>query len=143
VTRVRTVTGRVEVNRRLVRERDRTRSRELLRFVLYGAGLALPLLGYVWQRVDFLRVSYKVESLEKRRQELSESNESLRVERAHLMDHGRIERMARKQLGMVDPPADGQRRVQVPGDDRGDTAAASKPLQADVTALPVPTVRPR
>jgi cell division protein FtsL len=141
VTRARTVTGRVEVNRRLVRERDRTRSRELLRFVLYGAGIALPLLGYVWQRVDFLRVSYKVERLEKRRQELGESNESLRVERAHLMDHGRIERMARKQLGMVDPPADGQRRVQVPGDapDRG----AEKPLEAGVLPLPAPARSPR
>ena len=141
MTRARTVTGRVEVNRRLVRERDRTRSRELLRFVLYGAGLALPLLGYVWQRVDFLRVSYKVERLEKRRQELGESNESLRVERAHLMDHGRIERMARKQLGMVDPPADGQRRVQVPGDAPG--GGAARPLEAGVMPLPAPVRSPR
>jgi cell division protein FtsL len=141
VTRARTVTGRVEVNRRLVRERDRSRSRELLRFVLYGAGIALPLLGYVWQRVDFLRVSYKVERLEKRRQELSESNESLQVERAHLMDHGRIERMARKQLGMVDPPADGQRRVQVPGDEPD--APAAKPLEAGVLPLPAPARSPR
>ena len=142
MTRGRTVTGRVEVNRRLVRERDRTRSRELLRFVLYGAGLALPLLGYVWQRVDFLRVSYKVERLEKRRQELGESNESLRVERAHLMDHGRIERMARKQLGMVDPPADGQRRVQVPGDEP-DAGGPARPLEAGVMPLPAPARSPR
>ena len=137
MTRARTVTGRVEVNRRLVRERDRTRSRELLRIVLYGAGIALPLLGYVWQRVDFLRVSYKVERIEKHRQDLSESNESLRVERAHLMDHGRIERMARKQLGMVDPPADGQRRVQVPDDERD--GGAAKPLEAGVLPLTVPS----
>jgi cell division protein FtsL len=141
VTRARTFTGRVEVNRRLVRERDRTRSRELLRFVLYGAGIALPLLGYVWQRVDFLRVSYKVERLEKHRQELEESNESLRVERAHLMDHGRIERMARKQLGMVDPPADGQRRVQVEGGEPDSRAA--KPLEAGVLPLPAPVRSPR
>jgi len=141
MTRARTVTGRVEVNRRLVRERDRTRSRELLRLVLYGAGIALPLLGYVWQRVDFLRVSYKVERLEKHRQELGESNESLRVERAHLMDHGRIERMARKQLGMVDPPADGQRRVQVEGDEPDRRAA--KPLEAGVLPLTAPVRSPR
>lgn len=141
MTRARTFTGRVEVNRRLVRERDRTRSRELLRFVLYGAGIALPLLGYVWQRVDFLRVSYKVERLEKHRQELEESNESLRVERAHLMDHGRIERMARKQLGMVDPPADGQRRVQVEGGEPDSRAA--KPLEAGVLPLPAPVRSPR
>jgi cell division protein FtsL len=136
MSRSRPAPGRIQVNHRLVRERDRARSRELLRFVLYGAVIALPLLAYVWQRVDFLRVSYKVETIEKRRQELTEANESLRMERATLMDHGRIERMARKQLGLVDPPADGVRHVDTDG---GRVAEVGAPMEAGV--LPLPTAR--
>ena len=135
MTRAKAAPARIHVNQRLVRERDRDRARELMRYVLYGAAIALPLLGYVWQRVDFLRVSYKLEQLEKRRQELGEANESLKVERAHLADHGRIERMARKQLGMVDPPADGLRHVQT-NDDR--VTEVPRPIEAGVMPLPLP-----
>jgi cell division protein FtsL len=139
VTRAKAAPGRIHVNQRLVRERDRDRARELLRYVLYGAVIVLPLLGYVWQRVDFLRVSYKLEKLEKRRQELSEANESLKVERAHLADHGRIERMARKQLGMVDPPADGLRHVETTNDR---VTEVPRPIEAGIMPLPIP-VKPR
>jgi cell division protein FtsL len=103
---------RVQLNQRLVREKDRARSRELLRFLFYGAAIAVPLLGYVWQRVDFLRVSYAVERLEKRQQELTETSNQMTVERSTLLGHARIERMARKQLGMIEPAPDDVRRVQ-------------------------------
>jgi cell division protein FtsL len=104
---------RLQLNQRMVRERDRARSRELMRLLGYGALIAAPLLGYVWQRVDFLRVSYKVEKLQKRLQELNEENNQRTVERSTLMGHARIEGMARKQLGMIDPAADDIHRVRM------------------------------
>lgn len=135
VTRRAAGDARVQLNQRLVREKDRARSRELLRFLIYGAAIAVPLLGYVWQRVDCLRVSYKVEKLERRRQELTELNNQITLERATLLDHARIERKARKELGMIDPPPDDVRQVQSLGGRISDVKA---PIEAGIAPLPVP-----
>ena len=125
---------KILLNRRLVRERDRSRSRELLRVLAYGAAIALPLLGYVWQRVDFLRVSYRVEALEKRQQQLREDGEALKVERSHLLAHDRIERLARKNLGLIDPMPDDVRRVRL----SGGRVSVGRPAEAGLLTLPDP-----
>ncbi|MBI1951675.1 MAG: cell division protein FtsL [Acidobacteria bacterium] len=104
---------RLLINARMVKEKDRARARELRRLLLCGAAILVPLLVYVWQRVDFLRVSYQVEALKKERQDLQEKNKHLSVERSFLMSPDRIERMARKELGMVDPSPSDVRRVAV------------------------------
>jgi cell division protein FtsL len=119
----------------MVRDKDRARTRELARFLLYGALIVVPLLGYVWQRVDFLRVSYRTESLEKRRQELSELEHQLTIERATLLDADRIERKARKELGLIDPPAADVRRVRAPA---GRAGAPEGSVEAGVLPLPRP-----
>jgi len=123
----------VQLNRRMVREKDRARSRELVRFLLYGAAIVVPLLGYVWQRVDFLRVSYRVEKLEARRKDLSELEHQLTLERATLLDNTRIERKARKELGMIDPPAADVRRVKPFG---GRVGAVDGSIEAGVVSIP-------
>ncbi len=56
---------RLLINARMVKEKDRARARELRRLLFCGAAILVPLLVYVWQRVDFLRVSYRVEALKK------------------------------------------------------------------------------
>src|SRR5262249_30302123 len=94
---------RLQINARLVKERDRARARELRKLVLYGAAIVVPLLVYVWQRVEFLRISYEVEGLKKERQQLQDQNKQLGVERSFLLSPDRIERVARKELGLVDP----------------------------------------
>jgi cell division protein FtsL len=137
VTRARAAAGQVQVNRRLVRERDQKRTRELLRFLGTAAVLAVPVLGYVWQRVDFLRVSYRYEALQKQRQTLQQEMERLQLERATLMDHDRVERLARLRLGLVDPPADDVRRVRLFD---GRIGAVERSLEAGALALPVPKV---
>ena len=104
---------RLLINARMVKEKDRARARELRRLVICGAAILVPLLVYVWQRVDFLRVSYEVEALKKERQELQEKNKHFSVERSFLMSPDRIERMARQELGLVDPPPADVRRVAV------------------------------
>ena len=80
--RSRTGTSRLHLNARLVREKDRARARELRWLLLGCAAIALTLLVYVWQRVDFIRMSYEVEALKKEAQEQRELNEALRVERS-------------------------------------------------------------
>jgi cell division protein FtsL len=139
VTRARAAAGQVQVNRRLVRERDQHRTRELLRFLGLAAVLLVPVLGYVWQRIDFLRVSYRYEHLQKERQGLVQDLERLQLERATLMDHDRVERLARQRLGLVDPPADDVRRVRLFD---GKVGAVERSLEAGALALPVPKVTP-
>ena len=137
MTRTRAAAGQVQVNRRLVRERDQKRTRELLRFLGLAAVLAVPVLGYVWQRVDFLRVSYRYEALQSQRQKLQREIEGLQLERATLMDHDRVERLARQRLGLVDPPADDVRRVRLCD---GKVGAVERAIEAGAMALPVPKV---
>jgi cell division protein FtsL len=105
--------SKVRLNARLSLEKDRARARELRRLLLCAAALAAPLLGYVWQRVDFLRVSYRVEELQKQRGAIQELNKQMTVERALLLAPDRIERLARERLGLVEPHPENVRRVQL------------------------------
>ncbi len=102
---------RLHLNARLVREKDRARARELRRLLLACAAIAVPLLVYVWQRVDFIRVSYEIEDLERQHRLEREANEELRVERSHLRSPGRIEGLARRRLGLTEPSPQDVRRV--------------------------------
>ena len=128
-------TPRLQINARLVKEKDRARARELRRLLLCGAAIVVPLLVYVWQRVEFLRVSYEVEALKKERQQMQEQNKQLTVERSFLLSPDRIERLARKELGLVDPSPSDVRRVavidgkidKVEAEAGGDGAAAAVP----------------
>jgi len=104
---------RLQINARLVKERDRARARELRRLLFCGAAIVVPLLVYVWQRVEFLRASYDVEELKKERLQLQEQNKQLGVERSFLLSPDRIERLARREMGLVDPQPTDVRRVAV------------------------------
>lgn len=105
--------GRLQLNARLVREKDRARLRELRRLGLYGAAIVIPLLIYVWQRVDFIRTSYSLEALNHEQQKLQEQNKEYILERSSLLAPDRIEKVARKQLGLSEPTPEDVRRVQV------------------------------
>lgn len=109
----RATSPRLQINARLVKEKDRARARELRRLLVCGAAIVVPLLVYVWQRVDFLRVSYEVEAMKNERQKLQEQNQQLTVERSFLLSPDRIEHLARKEIGLVDPAASDVRRVAV------------------------------
>ena len=122
------------LRQRLVRERDRSRTKELLRFVLYGGAAACLLVAYVWQRVDFLRGSYRVQAMEQRLTQLRKENETLRVQRSYLMNHERIESLARKRLGLVDPDPGDVRRVKTGG---GSVREVLQPIKAGVVPIPI------
>ena len=140
MNRTRPASAQIQVNQRLVRERDRQKSRELWRFLLVAAVLAVPVLGYVWQRVDFLRVSYRYERLQKEKQALLEQEEQLKVERATLMDHDRIERLARQRLGLVDPSPDDVRNVRLFD---GRVGAVERTMEAGAATVPIPVITRR
>ncbi len=124
--RSRAGTNRLHLNARLVREKDRARARELRWLLLGCAAVAMTLLIYVWQRVDFIRLSYDVEKLKTEVHEQRELNEALRVERSLQRDPARVENLARRRLGLIDPaPQDVRRVVVIDGtiDELGRTVA--------------------
>ena len=135
---------RLQINARLVKEKDRARARELRRLLFCGAAIVVPLLVYVWQRVEFLRVSYEVEALKKERQQLQEQNKQLTVERSFLLSPDRIERLARKELGLVDPsPTDVRRVAVIDGKINEVGTEAGAAGGGDGAAAPGPPSRPR
>ena len=145
----RAATPRLQINARLVKEKDRARARELRRLLLYGAAIVVPLLVYVWQRVEFLAASYEVEAFKKERETLQERNKQLTVERSFLLSPDRIERLARREIGLVDPAPSDVRRVAVI-DGRIDAAGAktgaddaSRPAAPKTTAASAATPAPR
>jgi len=95
------------VNAYLVRQRDRKRLRELAAVVATVVPLGAALIGYTWLQLETLRVSYRIEKLERRAHELTQVERQLRLEAAHLAHPERLARRAQEELGLA-PPEVGQ-----------------------------------
>ncbi|MEE8112393.1 MAG: cell division protein FtsL [Acidobacteriota bacterium] len=93
---------RLKINARLIRERDRKTTRDLLLLVLISSVLLLPLLLYVRQRMEFVRYGYRLEALTRELNQMEDRNRQLLVERASLRSLERVEKIARKNLGLVE-----------------------------------------
>jgi len=61
------------------------------------------LLFYAWCRVQYVRVGYEISGASHHHEELLTLQSSLRVELASLKSPDRIEKIAKKQLGLVTP----------------------------------------
>jgi hypothetical protein len=71
-----------------------------------SVAIALPLVFYLHQHVEILRLGYDIESLKDRRLEISESSRELRVKRMESASFARVEEQA-SLLGLVAPdPSD-------------------------------------
>jgi cell division protein FtsL len=90
-------------NLNVVREADTRHRREYLGVTLLFASFLFCLLFYGWQHYQFLQTGYKIEAAQKKQQQLLETARQLRLERSSLRDAARIDAIARKQLGMVQP----------------------------------------
>jgi cell division protein FtsL len=99
-------TGIPSLNRRLVRESERVRVRELLLVVLLSVTILLPVLAYVWQNVEWIQIGYRIEKLKSQRDRLVETRHRLELETASLESLARIERVSVEQLGLTPPPDD-------------------------------------
>ena len=96
-------------NNPIVREIDKTRQRELWRWVAIGVCLVAVLLFSAWQHFELLRHGYEIEQMEQERARELELNRHLRLEIETLRSPRRIERIATEELNLVAPsPAEAQ-----------------------------------
>jgi cell division protein FtsL len=90
-------------NNPIVRELDRSRQRELWRYVAIGAFVAGVLLYSAWQHFDLLRHGYRLEQMQQARKQEEEINRHLRLQIQVLKAPQRIERLATSELRMAQP----------------------------------------
>jgi cell division protein FtsL len=78
-----------------------------LKGIALGAGLAAVAIGilifYVWYQTESVKLGIDIGRSEARIRELQESVEALKLHKAALLDPGRVERIARDSLGLIDP----------------------------------------
>jgi cell division protein FtsL len=75
--------------------------------LLAALGVIGMLLLFVWERVDIVRVGYRIEQLKTQKIVLQREQDELRVKVSALTAPDRIARAATEKLGMV-PPQPGQ-----------------------------------
>lgn len=90
-------------NEQLVRELDRKRHRELFWVAFLGVVLTAAVIVYAWPHFEMIRLSYRMEEVRQRRDELVEVKHHLELQRATESDPARIESIAKNELGMVYP----------------------------------------
>lgn len=88
------------LNRHLTRESDQAAARELLLVVFLSVVMLLPVLAYLWQNVEWIRIGYRTEKLKGQRDRLVEVQQCLRLEKASLESLSRIEKISMGQLGL-------------------------------------------
>ncbi len=81
-----------------------------LKGIALGAALAAAAIGiltfYIWYQTESVKLGLDIGRSDKRIRELEESIEALKLRRAGLLDPGRVERIARDKLGLVEPADD-------------------------------------
>lgn len=90
---------------RMVRERDPRSVRHLGFLFLLCAAAASLFLFSLWQRVELTGLHHQIEKLRADRDELLETQKQLRVKRSELRALPRVERIARRKLGLRSPSA--------------------------------------
>ena len=93
-------------NNPIVREVDEARQRQLWRSVAIGGLLVLVLLFSAWQHFELVRHGYLMERLQQERAAEEEINRHLKLEIETLRSPSRIERIAIKDLRLVEPTAE-------------------------------------
>ena len=69
----------------------------------FFAATAAVLTFYVWYQTEAVKLGLEIARNEDRILQLEKDIEALKLERARLLDPGRVERIARDTLGLVDP----------------------------------------
>jgi cell division protein FtsL len=83
------------------------RRRWNLKGIALGAAVAVAAVGvltfYVWYQTESVKLGLDISKSEARIREIEKSIEALKMRRAALLDPGRVERIARDELGLTDP----------------------------------------
>ena len=86
------------------------RRRWSVKGIALGVALAVAGIGiltfYVWYQTESVKLGLEIGRNEKRIRELEESIEALKLRKAFLLDPGRVERIARDSLGLIEPVDD-------------------------------------
>jgi cell division protein FtsL len=88
-------------NSRLRRQAAPNRFRECARVLALGGVLAAGGLLYAWQHFQCIQLGYQMEELKGERAQALELQQQLRLEKAALSAPGRIDAIARGQLGLT------------------------------------------
>ncbi len=92
-----------------------------LKGIAFGAALASAAIGiltfYIWYQTESVKLGLDIGRSEGRIREIEESIEALELRKAALLNPGRVERIARESLGLVEP-ADEDIVYEKPGADR-------------------------
>lgn len=90
-------------NSRVTRVMAPDHMRECIRLVLLGAAISVCAFMYAWQHFATIQLRYQLESLRSELAQANELNQKLRLEVAGLRAPGRIDVIARRQLGLTAP----------------------------------------
>ena len=91
-------------NSRLFREVNPEKRRQCFTLLGLGGLVFFACLTLAWQHFQCVRLGYQIQQLKAQQSSFVELNRELRLEQASLADPQRIDRIARKKLGLA-PPA--------------------------------------
>ena len=95
------------INNHVIREADVKSHRDYIIITVLASMFLFGLFAYGWQQYQWIQYGYRIAEAQKKKEQLSEIGNQLRLERASLSNPQRIDSIARRQLGMV-VPAPGQ-----------------------------------
>jgi cell division protein FtsL len=90
-------------NSRLLRPAPAARLNALWHKVGAWSALAACLLFYAWQHFECIQLRYQIEQMQSERTQASQLNQQLHLEVATLRSPGRVDAIARRQLGLTVP----------------------------------------
>lgn len=80
------------------------------RGIVLGAALLVTIVGiltfYVWYQTESVKLGIDIGKSDDKIRELEKTIETLELRKAALLDPGRVEKIARESLGLVDPKDD-------------------------------------
>src|ERR1700752_1497777 len=91
------------INNNVVREADSKSHRDYIVVTALGAVFLFGLFAYAWQHYQWIQYGYRIEEAQKKKEQLVEIRGRLQLERASLRSPQRIDKIARRDLGMVGP----------------------------------------
>ena len=95
------------INNNVIREADAKSHRDYIIVTAVAAMFLFGLFAYGWQHYQWIQYGYRIQEAQKKKEQLAEISQQLRLERASLRSVQRIDAIARRELGMV-VPAPGQ-----------------------------------
>jgi cell division protein FtsL len=91
------------INSNVIREADDKSRRDYFVVTVLAGMFLFGLFAYAWQHYQWIQYGYRIEEVQKKREQLAEAGRQLQLERASLRNPQRIDAIARRDLGMVFP----------------------------------------